>query len=110
MRACEAIHSCILNLMSDKQPVVYILASKKNGTIYVGVTGDLSSRIHAHKTDAVPSFTQKYRIHTLVHVEAYETMEEAILREKKLKGGSRKQKVELIEMNNPEWIDISQRL
>jgi predicted GIY-YIG superfamily endonuclease len=96
--------------MSTKQPTVYILASKKNGTIYVGVTSDLSSRIHAHKTNAVPSFTQKYAIHTLVFVELYETMDEAILREKQLKAGSRSKKILLIERNNPQWLDLTSDL
>ena len=96
--------------MSTKQPTVYILASKKNGTIYVGVTSNLSSRIHAHKTDAVPSFTQKYSIHTLVYVELFETMDGAILREKQLKAGSRSKKILLIERNNPQWLDLTSDL
>jgi len=91
--------------MSEKQPIVYILASHRNGTIYVGVTSDLSARIKSHKTDAVPSFTQKYQVHTLVYAEAYDTMDEAILREKQLKAGSRKNKIELIERDNPLWLD-----
>ncbi len=96
--------------MSPKQPTVYILASQKNGTIYVGVTSDLSTRIQTHKTDAVPSFTQKYQVHTLVYAESFDTMDEAILREKQLKAGSRKKKIELIERDNPEWLDIEIRL
>ena len=92
--------------MSAKQPTVYILASSRNGTLYVGVTSDLSSRVHAHKTDAVPSFTQKYAIHTLVYAETFETMDEAILREKQLKAGSRTKKIALIEKDNPHWLDL----
>ena len=102
-----AIHGCILILMTDKQPTVYILASKPNGTIYVGVTSNLSNRITAHKTNAVLSFTQKYGVHILVHMEAFETIDEAILREKQLKAGSRQKKIALIEKNNPGWVDIS---
>ncbi|MBY0538532.1 GIY-YIG nuclease family protein [Patescibacteria group bacterium] len=96
--------------MTNKQPTVYILASKPNGTIYVGVTSNLSARIHAHKTNAVEGFTKKYGVHTLVYAEAFETMNEAILREKQLKAGSRKKKVDLIEKNNPGWVDISDKL
>jgi putative endonuclease len=96
--------------MTDKQPTVYILASKPHGTIYVGVTSDVSARIHSHKTNAVEGFTKKYGVHTLVYAEAFETMNEAILREKQLKAGSRRKKIELIEKDNPEWVDISEGL
>jgi putative endonuclease len=86
--------------------MVYILASGKNGTLYVGVTSDLSTRIQGHKANAVAGFTKKYGVHTLVYVEAFESMDEAILREKQLKAGSRTKKVLLIEKDNPEWVDI----
>jgi putative endonuclease len=104
----QGLASATLQSMTSpsKQPYVYILASKRNGTLYVGVTSDLSSRIHAHKTDAVPSFTQKYGIHTLVYAESFETMDEAILREKQLKAGSRSKKIALIEKSNPQWLDL----
>lgn len=92
--------------MSLKQPMVYILASGKNGTLYVGVTSDLSSRIQGHKADAVAGFTKRYGVHTLVYVEAFESMDGAILREKQLKAGSRMKKILLIEKDNPEWVDI----
>ena len=90
--------------------MVYMMANRKNGTIYVGVTGDLSRRVESHKSDAVPGFTQKYGVHTLVYVETFETMDEAILREKQLKAGSRQQKIDLIEKDNAGWVDISGRI
>ena len=96
--------------MYSRQPCIYILASAKNGTLYVGVTSNLSQRLQSHKINAVPGFTQKYQVHTLVYAESYETREEAILREKQLKAGSRAQKVSLIEKDNPEWLDISEGL
>ena len=96
--------------MEGKQPCVYIMASMKNGTLYIGVTSNLSQRIHAHKINAVPGFTQKYNVHKLVYTESYETMMEAILREKQLKAGSRSKKIYLIEKDNPEWLDISDKL
>ena len=96
--------------MSTKLPCVYILASKYNGTLYVGVTSNLSGRIDNHKRNAVPGFTAKYKVHILVYAESYETMEEAILREKQLKAGSRVKKITLIEKDNPSWNDISGRL
>jgi predicted GIY-YIG superfamily endonuclease len=96
--------------MSEKQPIVYMLANKKNGTIYVGVTSDLGRRLTAHTSGNMEGFTQKYGVKTLVYVEVYETMDEAIMREKQLKAGSRKKKVELIKKNNPEWVDISEKI
>ena len=68
-----------------KLPCVYILASKRNGTLYVGVTSNLAQRIWQHKNDQVEGFTQKYKVHTLVWYEAHETMESAIAREKSIK-------------------------
>lgn len=87
---------------------VYILASKRNGTLYVGVTTDLARRIHEHKIDAADSFTRKHGVKTLVHVETYEDLEEARRRERALKRWQRKWKLELIERDNPRWCDLYQ--
>ena len=89
-----------------KQPCVYILASRRNGTLYVGVTSDLVRRIWQHKNDLVPGFTQKYQVHTLVWYETHATMESAIGREKAIKEWKRAWKIELIKSINAEWRDL----
>ncbi len=89
-----------------KQYFVYILASKRNGTLYVGVTSDLVKRIYEHKQDFVEGFTKKYHVHTLVYYEMHGTAEEAISREKEIKKWNRKWKLELIEGVNPRWEDL----
>ena len=89
-----------------KQPCVYILASKRNGTLYVGVTSNLVQRIWQHRNDEVEGFTQKYKVHTLVWYEVHETMESAIAREKAIKEWQRAWKLELIEAANPDWADL----
>ncbi len=90
----------------NKQPAVYILASKRNGTLYIGVTSDLVKRIWEHKNDMVEGFTKRYSVHQLVWYELHENMESAIEREKRLKEWKRKWKLELIESNNPNWLDL----
>jgi len=90
----------------DRQPAVYILASKYRGTLYVGVTSNLVQRIWEHRNNVVPGFTQKYKIHRLVYYEVFEVMYDAISREKQVKAGSRKKKIALIESLNPEWNDL----
>jgi putative endonuclease len=85
---------------------VYILASKRNGTLYTGVTSDLAKRIWEHRTEVVDGFTKKYQVHTLVYFEVCEDMMSAITREKQLKKWSRDWKVRLIEKRNPEWRDL----
>jgi putative endonuclease len=85
---------------------VYILASKKNGTLYIGVTSDLIKRVWEHKQDLVEGFTKKYQVHCLVYHEQIESIESAIVREKQLKAWKRKWKIELIEKNNQEWKDL----
>ena len=89
-----------------KQPCVYIMANKPNGTLYIGVTSDLIRRAWQHKSDLVPGFTKRYGTHTLVWYEVHETMESAITREKRLKEWKRAWKVELIEQGNPSWRDL----
>ena len=90
----------------NKQPVVYILASKRNGTLYIGVTSDLVKRIWEHKNNMVEGFTKRYGVHQLVWYEMHECMESAIQREKRLKEWKRAWKMELIEKTNPDWQDL----
>ena len=86
---------------------VYIMASYKNGTIYIGVTRDLGSRVHQHKTNHHPkSFTSQHSVHRLVYVEEFDLIGEAIAYEKRLKGWNRPWKIALIEKTNPNWRDI----
>jgi len=90
----------------SKQPAVYILASKRNGTLYIGVTSDLIKRTWEHKNDSVEGFTKRYRVHRLVYYELHEDMESAIRREKQMKQWNRGWKLELIEKQNPDWRDL----
>ncbi len=88
------------------QYCVYILASKRNGTLYIGVTNKLQRRVFEHKNNIVDSFTKKYNIHILVHYEVFDDINEAIKREKQLKEWNRKWKLNLIEKDNSEWKDL----
>ena len=88
------------------QPCVYILASRRNGTLYTGVTSDLGRRATEHRTDAINGFTKRYGVSKLVYVEFYSTMAEAILREKRIKRWRRAWKMTLIEEGNPDWRDL----
>jgi putative endonuclease len=90
----------------DFQPAVYIMASKPNGTLYVGVTSDLVQRVWQHREGAADGFSKRYGCKLLVWFELHATMEYAIAREKQLKGGSRKKKLALIEGGNPQWRDL----
>ncbi len=92
--------------MSEKRPCVYILASGRNGTLYVGATTNLASRIEAHRAGVVPGCTRKYKIQTLVYAEPHETIGQALLREKQIKKWRRVWKLELIERDNPQWRDL----
>jgi putative endonuclease len=83
-----------------------MLASKHNGTLYIGVTSDLVKRIWQHRSEVTQGFTSRYRVHELVWYELHETMESAILREKRLKEWKRVWKLRLIEGENPEWRDL----
>jgi putative endonuclease len=89
---------------------VYILASKRNGTLYVGVTSDLIRRISAHKAKAVAGFTRQYSVDKLVLVEGYSSIDEARDRERRLKRWKRDWKLELIEKTNPTWRDLSNEI
>jgi putative endonuclease len=90
----------------SKQPAVYILASKRNGTLYIGVTSDLQKRAWEHKNDLVEGFTKRYRVHRLVYYELHDDMALAISREKQMKKWNRAWKLELIERENPDWRDL----
>ena len=93
-----------------KQPAVYILASQQNGTLYTGVTSNLTKRIWEHKGDWVKGFSKKYRVHRLVYFELHENMEAAIIREKQIKKWNRSWKMNLIEQQNPTWKDLWKEL
>ena len=93
-----------------KQPCVYLLASKRNGTLYVGVTSNLVKRVWEHKNDLVEGFTNRYGVHFLVCYELHETLSSAITREKAIKEWKRKWKLQLIEQANPEWRDLYSEL
>lgn len=92
------------------QPCVYILASKRNGTLYIGVTSDLVKRVWEHKNDFVDGFTKDHGVHMLVWYEVHETMGSAITQEKALKFWKRAWKLRLIEEGNPGWADLYEKL
>ena len=89
-----------------KQPAVYILSSKRNGTLYVGVTSDLRNRTWIHNNEFVEGFTRRYGVHRLVYYELHPDMISAITREKQIKKWNRAWKLELIEKQNPDWSDL----
>jgi putative endonuclease len=90
----------------NKQPAVYMMASRRNGTLYIGVTSDLVKRGWEHKNGVTGGFTRKYNVHTLVYYELFEDMDSAITREKQLKQWRRGWKIELIEKCNGDWKDL----
>jgi putative endonuclease len=85
---------------------VYVMASQRNGTLYIGVTSDLGRRVYEHREGLVPSFTKRYGIKMLVHYEVFDSIANAIQRETSLKRWPRKWKLELIEKSNPQWRDL----
>ena len=97
-------------MSSDFSPTVYLLASKRNGTLYVGVTSNLIARIHQHREGRAHGFTRDYGVKLLVWFEQHATMEAAITREKRIKKWNRAWKLELIEAGNPEWRDLAEEL
>jgi putative endonuclease len=103
---CTEQRENAINGGMPKQPCVYILASKRNGTIYIGVTSDLFGRVVIHKQDLIEGFTKRYDVHQVVYYEMHLTMDAAIQREKRLKKWNRAWKIRLIESMNPEWIDL----
>lgn len=90
------------------QPCVYILTSKRNGTLYIGVTSDLPGRIHQHRSEAFEGFSKNYDVKRLVWFEVHDEMEAAIIREKRLKKWNREWKLRLIEDGNPSWRDLAE--
>lgn len=90
----------------SKQYYIYILTNKENGTLYTGVTNDLIRRTYEHKNKLVDGFTKKYKLDKLVYYEVIDSIEQAILREKQIKGGSRKKKLDLINKFNKNWNDL----
>lgn len=93
--------------MHSKTYYVYIMASKRNGTLYVGVTNDLIKRAYQHKNNLADGFTKKYSVHSLVYYETTNDIKSALAREKQLKKWKRQWKLELIERDNPEWNDLA---
>ena len=90
----------------SKPGYVYLLASQRNGTLYVGVTSDLVKRVWEHKQDLLGGFTKRYQVHRLVHYEVFEDIRDAIVRERRIKKWKRGWKVQLIEEKNPGWNDL----
>jgi putative endonuclease len=104
---CDATFSIILG---DEAPLCLLVASRRNGTLYVGVTSDIARRAAQHREGAIDGFTKRYGCKLLVWMEPHERMDEAIAREKQIKSGSRKDKLVLIERDNPLWNDLYETL
>ena len=96
--------------MPQRIPAIYIMANQRNGTLYTGVTSNLKKRVFEHKYGIAHSFSKRYNCTLLVYYEQYDSIIDAIEREKQIKGGSRKKKLELIESLNPMWLDLSSAL
>ena len=96
--------------MTDINYYVYILANWNNKVLYVGITNDLERRVYEHKNKLNKGFTKKYNISKLVHYETFSDPENAIMREKQIKGGSRQKKLDLINRMNPQWRDLYEKL
>ncbi len=94
----------------SRAPCVYIMANKRNGTLYTGVTSNLSQRAYQHREGLTPGFTSRYGCKRLVYYEHYERMTDAIAREKQIKGGSRAREIALIQAMNPDWRDLYESL
>lgn len=97
-------------MKQEKHYFIYILSNKKNGTIYIGITSNLTKRVYEHKSNLVAGFTRKYGLHNLVYYEIFSTAKDAIHREKQLKWWKRTWKINLIENNNPEWKDLYEKI
>lgn len=94
-------------MRQERNPCVYVLASGHYGTLYIGVTSNLLQRLVQHREGLLPGFTARYKVHRLVHFEMFGDMERAILREKQLKNWHRQWKINLINAENPEWVDLA---
>ena len=110
--AADSLIACRAALSSTgmKHPVVYMMASRRNGTLYVGVTSNIGRRAFEHRTGAIEGFTKRYGCKLLVWVEPHERIDKAIAREKQIKSGSRRNKLALIERDNPLWKDLFETL
>jgi len=95
-----------MGALMEKRPAIYIMANKRNGTLYTGVTSDIIKRVYQHKNNSIPGFSGRYDCKLLVYYEVHEEMLSTIAREKQIKGGSRKKKLALIEGINPKWLDL----
>jgi len=93
-------------IYNNKQYYIYLICNKNNTTIYTGITSDLKRRIWEHKNKTTKGFSSKYNLYKLLYYEIYQDPENAIIREKQIKSGSREKKIELIESMNPKWIDL----
>jgi putative endonuclease len=93
--------------MEEKQYFVYMLASQAYGTLYTAVTSNIVQRVYQHKKGIFEGFTKKYKVHSLVYYEIHSDVYEAITREKQIKKWNRQWKINLIEQNNPQWLDLS---
>lgn len=91
----------------EKRFYVYIMTNRNNDVLYTGVTNDLARRVCEHKSGEVGGFTSRYKINKLVYFEAFDSIEEAIAREKRIKGGSRIKKIRLVDSKNEEWMDLT---
>ena len=107
MADAEAIPS---GIVVEKQSYVYLLANLGNTVLYTGVTSDLKKRVYEHREGLLGGFTSRYNVKKLVHYEVFDDIENAILREKQIKAGSRKRKLELILVSNPEFKDLYERI
>ena len=96
-----------LKIMKQHNYYVYIMASRRNGTLYIGVTNDIQRRVAEHKQGLIDGFTKEHHVNQLVHLEYFSHIDDAIRREKQLKKWNRAWKLELIEKRNPDWIDLS---
>ncbi|MDP2953675.1 MAG: GIY-YIG nuclease family protein [Chloroflexota bacterium] len=103
-------HGAAAAVGGQKQYFVYVLASKRNGTLYIGITSDLTKRLYEHRNNLVDGFTKRYNIHTLVYYEITGDVNSALLRERQLKKWRRKWKIALIEKSNPQWRDLYDEL
>ena len=111
--SCPNVFTCLIGRRvghPDMQYYVYILASKRNGTLYVGVTSDLVKRVYGHKQKLVDGFTKKYNVDMLVYYESTENVDSAIQREKRIKKWNRDWKLRLLEKDNPNWEDLYLKL
>jgi putative endonuclease len=106
MPECCNLASIKGTLMADRTYYVYILACRKNGTLYIGVTSDLARRVYEHKEKMIEGFTKKYGVDKLVYFEQTQDVQSALEWEKQLKKWNRQWKVELIEKSNPDWLDL----